>query len=95
MIVARHAVPGAMKKCPVPAGRLNGSRLRLDANIISILRAKQAVERGFLHLFRARRLGPGVSTGWNLISAPFTSRNTREEKMTYCRSNFHRETIFL
>jgi hypothetical protein len=33
MIVARHEVPGLMgKNSPVPAGRLNGSRLRLDAN---------------------------------------------------------------
>jgi hypothetical protein len=35
MIVARHEVPGGMRKIsPVPAGRLNGSRLRLDANIL-------------------------------------------------------------
>jgi hypothetical protein len=34
MIVARHEVPGVMRKItPVPAGRLNGSRLRFDANI--------------------------------------------------------------
>jgi hypothetical protein len=34
MIVARHEVPGGNEEnSPVPAGRLNGSRLSLDANI--------------------------------------------------------------
>jgi hypothetical protein len=33
MIVARHEVPGVMREiASVPAGRLNGSRLRLEAN---------------------------------------------------------------